>query len=81
ECFSEPLGVPCCTNNSPVYSIDENGLWGIQNDNWCGIRRNTSKNNNCFSVALGYPCCTNNSQVYFSDENGAWGIQDGDWCG
>ena len=37
SCWSVSLGYPCCTNNSTIYYIDDNGNWGVQNDNWCGL--------------------------------------------
>jgi len=86
SCWSTRLGYPCCTNNSQVYFVDDNGSWGIQNDDWCGIVKTGNGNGNgnggsCWSTRLGYPCCTNNSQVFFVDGDGQWGIQNGDWCG
>jgi len=38
DCWAEKLGFPCCTGNAPeVEFTDENGNWGIENNNWCGI--------------------------------------------
>jgi rhamnogalacturonan endolyase len=37
SCWSVSLGYPCCTNNTTIYYIDDNGNWGVQNDNWCGL--------------------------------------------
>ena len=37
ECFSEKLGFPCCVETKEVVNVDENGQWGIENNNWCGI--------------------------------------------
>ena len=36
SCFSEKLGYKCCEGNVVEY-IDEDGKWGIENDQWCGI--------------------------------------------
>jgi len=36
-CFSVALGYPCCNSCNEVYS-DSDGSWGIENDDWCGIR-------------------------------------------
>jgi len=36
-CFSTPLGYPCCDSCIIVYS-DYDGDWGIENDDWCGIK-------------------------------------------
>jgi len=35
-CFSEKLGYKCCKDNV-VEVIDEDGAWGIENNEWCGI--------------------------------------------
>ncbi|OUM63347.1 Non-catalytic module family DOC2, partial [Piromyces sp. E2] len=35
-CSSEALGYPCCKEQKTVYS-DDDGDWGIENGNWCGI--------------------------------------------
>jgi enterochelin esterase-like enzyme len=39
-CFSEQLGYPCCQTTTDVIQVDENGQWGIENNNWCGIEAN-----------------------------------------
>lgn len=31
------LGYPCCKNTKEVITTDENGKWGFENNNWCGI--------------------------------------------
>jgi len=38
ECWAENLGYSCCSSENPevVYS-DENGDWGVENKDWCGI--------------------------------------------
>jgi len=36
ECWSEKLGYHCCERCESVYQ-DEDGIWGIENDEWCGI--------------------------------------------
>jgi len=35
-CFSIPLGYPCCKGND-VFLTDEDGAWGVENGEWCGI--------------------------------------------
>jgi len=38
KCWAKPLGFRCCSeNNTEVYSSDESGDWGIEDDQWCGI--------------------------------------------
>jgi len=36
-CWSEPLGYPCCSSCSYVYYVDDDGNWGVENDDWCGL--------------------------------------------
>jgi len=33
------LGYPCCKTTNVVIETDGNGEWGIENDQWCGIRK------------------------------------------
>jgi hypothetical protein len=79
NCWSSNLGYSCCPSGTPVYFTDENGDWGIINDDWCGIVDNSS--GYCFSEELGYPCCSGGVLVYEKDEHGSWGIENNDWCG
>jgi len=79
QCFSVALGYPCCKGNIVVYT-DNDGKWGVENGNWCGIE-NTSSAVFCWSAALGYPCCVSTSDVYYTDNDGKWGVENGDWCG
>jgi len=38
ECWSEPLGWPCCKKTNPkVWYVDSDGEWGVENKDWCGI--------------------------------------------
>ncbi|ORX42666.1 alpha/beta-hydrolase [Piromyces finnis] len=43
ECFAEKLGKPCCTETLDVVRVDENGQWGMENGQFCGLQ---SFNNN-----------------------------------
>ncbi|ORX50273.1 Arabinanase/levansucrase/invertase [Piromyces finnis] len=36
-CWSEPLGFPCCSECVEPERVDDNGEWGIENNEWCGI--------------------------------------------
>jgi len=85
ECFSQKLtpSYPCCVNTYIVYYIDDNGLWGMENGDWCGIvtySESVSDSDSCFSVALGYPCCKGDKVVY-TDDSGDWGVENEEWCG
>jgi len=76
-CWSDSLGYPCCSSaNVPVVSEDSSGKWGIENNNWCGIPKET-----CWSEDIGYPCCPSGTAVSYSDGSGDWGFVNGDWCG
>ncbi|ORX85744.1 Metallo-dependent phosphatase [Anaeromyces robustus] len=96
KCWSMPLGYPCCVGND-VYKKDVYGLWGIENDNYCGIARVEIKERNeeeegvikpeipenyCWAKAKGYPCCDNDEGYLQSyDMDGKWGYENNAWCG
>jgi len=77
-------GYECCNSCDVVYT-DEDGNWGIENQQWCGIDdakcNGSSAAEDCWSSALGYPCCTSTKEVVFEDDDGKWGLESGDWCG
>jgi len=64
SCFSLPA-FPCCKGNTVVYT-DEQGSWGVENDNWCGIEAASSPppSASCWAKSLGYNCCSHCSVVY-----------------
>ena len=76
-------GYPCCASNCKVVYTDNDGTWGVENDNWCGCGVDTKQNSRCSQevISQGYPCCSSCSTVYYIDEVGAWGVENGDWCG
>jgi len=37
ECWSLALDYPCCEKTKEVVFTDDNGDWGIENNDWCGI--------------------------------------------
>ncbi|OUM68759.1 Non-catalytic module family DOC2 [Piromyces sp. E2] len=37
ECWSEKFGYNCCKNTCEVIDVDNDGKWGYENMNWCGI--------------------------------------------
>jgi len=41
-CFSIPLGYPCCTSTKEVIDTNEYGTWGIENGDWCGLKKASS---------------------------------------
>jgi len=78
---AKALGYKCCSHCDLVYS-DENGSWGIEKDDWCGIPEQCqSEYDKCWSSKKeGYPCC-DHCRVEFEDESGKWGIMNNEWCG
>jgi len=77
DCFSTKLGYPCCQTTTEVLYVDDDGKWGVENNDWCGIGSDSS----CWATALGYPCCTSTTQVVYTDDDGNWGVENNDWCG
>jgi len=75
-CWSERLGYPCCQGNEVAYT-DDDGDWGIENNNWCGIIKY------CWSETLGFPCCSTGECkiLYYVDSNGSWSTENEEWCG
>jgi len=87
-CWSLALGFPCCTAENPeVMYVDEDGEWGIENDDWCGIAKEgddgeSESPKECWAESLGYECCDPKNNVYFFvDDDGYWGVVDDQWCG
>jgi len=80
NCVAASLGYPCCSSwNTEVFYQDENGDWGVENDDWCGITKASVPQ--CWSEKLGFPCCNSCIPVVYSDEDGNWGVENDDWCG
>jgi len=40
DCWSLPLGYPCCKSSTKVYSTNNDGSWGVEDNQWCGIITN-----------------------------------------
>jgi len=77
NCWSEALGYSCCVNaNVKVDFIDDDGEWGIENGEWCGIPKST-----CWSEPLGFSCCSVCGAVIYTDQDGNWGVENDNWCG
>jgi len=81
-CAVQALGYQCCspTNTQVIYQ-DENGDWGIENGDWCGITKSSSASTACWSQKLGYECCSGCLTVYYSDNDGKWSVENNEWCG
>ena len=80
ECWATALGYDCCKKPQKVIVTDENGQWGAENGEWCGIIPN---DDDCWAEAEGYECCNTDKcqTVLVTDEAGKWGAQNGEWCG
>ncbi|OUM62836.1 Non-catalytic module family DOC2, partial [Piromyces sp. E2] len=80
QCKYEILGYSCCSHCHSIYE-DQEGLWGVEHDQWCGITEECQTlYEECWSIKKGYPCC-NHCKVHTMDKSGAWGIMDNNWCG
>ncbi|OUM61927.1 glycoside hydrolase family 6 protein [Piromyces sp. E2] len=75
-CWSERLGYSCCRTTTEVYYTDADGEWGVENNQWCGIQKES-----CWAERLGYSCCKYTSEVAYVDGDGNWGVENNNWCG
>jgi len=66
-------GYKCCSANCVVVYIDNDGTWGVENNEWCGCGK-------VCTGAQGYPCCKTSTVVHFTDSDGNWSIENNDWC-
>jgi hypothetical protein len=85
SCWSTALNYPCCKNSCDVVISDDDGDWGVEDGQWCGITKNCGKEpepieDTCWALQYGYTCCEDDTIVY-TDELGDWGVEDGQWCG
>jgi hypothetical protein len=82
SCWSTSLGYPCCSSCVNAAYQDNDGYWGVENDDWCGIPKSCSASSNASSCmgAQGYPCCKSTCLVYSEDGDGQWSIENNDWC-
>jgi spore coat protein CotH len=83
-CWSEALGYNCCYGCISYYE-DDDGKWGVENNQWCGILESTcgklsAAASECYGASISkYPCCES-CDVVTTDQNGKWGIENGHWC-
>ncbi|OUM56270.1 Non-catalytic module family DOC2, partial [Piromyces sp. E2] len=85
-CWSEKFGYKCCSKgcDSIVGVFDENGYWGAENGEWCGIPETCEfEKDECPGKKYGYKCCES-CDIFLSDETGNWGAVFGEsesvWC-
>jgi len=82
KCWAKDIGYECCSaGNTEVLFSDENGDWGVENGNWCGmVTAAAAAESKCWSEASGFPCCST-CTIYYQDETGKWGVENDNWCG
>jgi len=80
SCWSKSLGYSCCSTCAAVIYSDDDGDWGIEKDDWCGIPKDCGKNSANCKGAQGYPCCQKTCDVLSSDNDGNWSVENDDWC-
>ena len=85
KCWAKELGYSCCKGCEIVFS-DDDGNWGFENNDWCGIidqdcKKAGNTKAKCFTEekGLGYPCCKS-CTVVASDNDGDWGVENNEWC-
>jgi len=82
ECWSSVMGYKCCQSCNVTYE-DNDGKWGVEGNEWCGIDNDkcfgNQSNASCWSLP-NYQCCQGNTVAY-TDSSGDWGIENGKWCG
>jgi hypothetical protein len=54
-------GYPCC-KSCDVVDTDDDGQWGVENNDWCSIDTekcggSAATSDDCWSKSLGYDCC------------------------
>jgi len=80
SCFTERknLGYKCCQFCDIVYT-DNDGDYGFENNDWCGIADSCYKSNDDEKHPNGYPYCKQTIEVVFTDSV-EWGVENGAWC-
>jgi len=86
DCWAEDFGYKCCDpSNNKVRVTDDDGEWGVENGEWCGINYNPDakkSTSGCWAEELGYKCCSKpNMKVIEKDDDGEWSVEHNEWCG
>lgn len=93
KCWSKKLGYSCCEESKEVFYEDQDGKWGYEKDNWCGIVEadipfdtnpvvsDIIPPKNCWAYQYGFQCCFYYTKPYLVDERGSWSFERGNWCG
>ena len=76
-------GYKCCKVGCEVIYRDNDGDWGVENNEWCGCGSSSAGAGTCPKAITnqGYKCCSGCSFVYYVDNDGKWGVENNDWCG
>ncbi|ORY21660.1 concanavalin A-like lectin/glucanase [Neocallimastix californiae] len=76
------LGYKCCSSGCQVVYTDDDGTWGVENEEWCGCGQEVISES-CSSkiISQGYKCCSSNCEVVYTDDDGTWGVENEEWCG
>ncbi|ORX53724.1 hypothetical protein BCR36DRAFT_403428 [Piromyces finnis] len=76
-------GYKCCSStNCTIVFTDNDGTWGVENNQWCGCASKATTNCPISITSQGYSCCAgNNCSVVLTDESGRWGVENNQWCG
>ncbi|ORX85887.1 hypothetical protein BCR32DRAFT_196954, partial [Anaeromyces robustus] len=76
-------GYPCCSANCVVVYTDNDGDWGVENNQWCGCGGGEPAPTCPEAItSQGYSCCSeNNCSVQYTDASGKWGVENNNWCG
>jgi hypothetical protein len=74
-------GYKCCSANCEVVYTDNDGDWGVENNEWCGCGGAPTETCSSSITAQGYKCCSSCGTVYYTDGDGDWGVENGNWCG
>jgi len=82
ECSAKILqkGYKCCSKDCKIIYSDEDGTWGVENEEWCGCNATAECPYGVF--AQGYNCCSKGLCSVVSEEDGIkWSVENGEWCG
>ncbi|KAL6602066.1 hypothetical protein LY90DRAFT_703292 [Neocallimastix californiae] len=72
-------GYGSCSLQTKIIAVDNDGIWGIENNKWCAILSDDINSSSCWSIIYGYQCCSSDAII---EEGAVWGEEkDGTKCG
>jgi len=72
-------GYSNCSLQTKITAVDKDGIWGIENNDWCVIISDDINSSSCWSIIYGYQCCSSDANI---KEGAVWGEEkDGTKCG